>query len=355
MSDFEHQTPWPSSSGPQVSSGPSDPLPAPPPPRPGSTPTSVDAAHTTDPGQSASGMSAPAVMTEDGDFIVRTSGLTKRYGALPAVNEVSLNVQRGSITGLIGPNGAGKTTLMTMVASLLRPSSGSVSVDGFDPALQSQQVRKRTGYMPDGLGVYEGLDVGGYLEFFAGAYRIPTNEWAPLIDGLLELVDLDVKRDSPVNSLSRGMKQRLSLARSLVHDPDLLLLDEPASGLDPRARIELRELLWQLQSMGKTIIVSSHILSELQEICSHVAIMEAGRLLVEGSPDDIVKRLGGDRTIRVTFDDGSTADFPVVDADQQVALIRQLVLDDGRGVLEVREVSGGLEDVFMSVTEGIVQ
>ena len=244
---------------------------------------------------------------------------------------------------------------MTMVASLLRPSAGRVSVDGFDPATDSVEVRRRTGYMPDGLGVYEGLDVGGYLEFFAGAYRIPSDEWGQLIDGLLELVALEVKRDAPVNSLSRGMKQRLSLARAMVHDPALLLLDEPASGLDPRARIELRELLWQLQSLGKTIIVSSHILSELQEICSHVAIMEAGRLLAEGSPNDIIGRLGGQRKIRVTFSDGVSEEFPVVDTDEQVALIRRLVNSDDRAVLEVREISGGLEDVFMSVTEGIVQ
>lgn len=316
----------------------------PPPPRPRDT--RVAAVETAMPVR-------PIVPSDD--FIVQTSGVTKRYGQLNAVDSVSLNVKRGSITGLIGPNGAGKTTLMTMVASLLRPSAGLVSVDGFDPAAESVEVRRLTGYMPDGLGVYEGLDVGGYLEFFAGAYRIPSDEWAPLIEGLLELVALEVKRDAPVNSLSRGMKQRLSLARSLVHDPSLLLLDEPASGLDPRARIELRELLWQLQSMGKTIIVSSHILSELQEICSDVAIMEAGRLLAEGSPNEIIGQLGGQRKIRVTFSDGEIEEFPVVDTDEQVALIRRLVNSDDRAVLEVREVSGGLEDVFMSVTKGIVQ
>jgi len=287
--------------------------------------------------------------------IVRTDQLSKRYGDLLAVNNVSLAIPRGSIYGLIGPNGAGKTTLMTMVASLLLPSSGQVRVDGADPVTETGTVRARTGYMPDGLGVYDGLDVGGYLEFFAAAYKIPRPQWPALIDGLLELVDLEVKRDSAVDALSRGMKQRLSLARALVHDPDLLILDEPASGLDPRARVELRELLEHLRSMGKTVIVSSHILTELQEICTHVGIMEAGRLLAEGSTEDIAERLGAIRRIKVTFDDGTNAEFEVADRSEQAALLKRLVADDEREVVEFREVGAGLEDVFMNVTEGIVQ
>jgi len=289
------------------------------------------------------------------DAIVRTYGLTKMYGDLAAVGAVDLAVPRGSIYGLIGPNGAGKTTLMTMVASLLSPSAGTVSVDGHDPAIDPAAVRRTLGYMPDGLGVYEGLDVGGYLEFFAAAYRVPSKEWPPLIDGLLELVALEVKRDAPVNSLSRGMKQRLSLARSMVHDPELLILDEPASGLDPRARIELRELLWALQGMGKTIIVSSHILSELQEICSHVGIMEAGQLLAEGSPDGIGDAMGSVRQLRVRFADGTSEDFEVGDLAAQAELLIRLVNQDERMVVEFTEVSSGLENVFMNVTKGIVQ
>lgn len=289
------------------------------------------------------------------DAIVRTAGLTKMYGPLPAVGDVSLAVPRGSIYGLIGPNGAGKTTLMTMIASLLKPTAGEVWVDGYSPEHDSAAVRRLTGYMPDGLGVYEGLDVGGYLEFFAAAYEIPRNEWPELIDGLLELVQLEVKKDAAVNSLSRGMKQRLSLARSLVHDPELLILDEPASGLDPRARIELRELLWALQAMGKTIIVSSHILSELQEICSHVGIMEAGRMLAEGSPESITTNLGAKLRLKVRFADGTEEDFEVPDRAAQIELLRSLVNSDDRHVLEFREVSSGLEDVFMNVTKGIVQ
>ena len=289
------------------------------------------------------------------DAIVRTTGLTKMYGPLPAVGDVTIAVPRGSIYGLIGPNGAGKTTLMTMVASLLRPTAGVVSVDGHDPATDSSAVRRVTGYMPDGLGVYEGLNVGSYLEFFAAAYEIPKDEWPALIDGLLELVQLEVKREAQVNSLSRGMKQRLSLARALVHDPKLLILDEPASGLDPRARIELRELLWALQGMGKTIVVSSHILSELQEICTHVGIMEAGRMLAEGSPDSIGQSMGARRKLKVKFADGTDETFEVDDKAGQAELLRQLVLSPDREVLEFREMSSGLEDVFMNVTKGIVQ
>lgn len=318
----------------------------PPPPPPSAVPSTTAATI-------VSGMLSEPTHVDDA--IVRTQGLTKMYGPLPAVGDVTLAVPRGSIYGLIGPNGAGKTTLMTMVASLLRPTTGSVLVDGHDPATSPGAVRRVTGYMPDGLGVYEGLDVGGYLEFFAAAYEIPRAEWPSLVDGLLELVDLEVKRGAAVNSLSRGMKQRLSLARALVHDPQLLILDEPASGLDPRARIELRELLWALQGMGKTIIVSSHILSELQEICTHVGIMEAGRMLAEGSPDDIGQRLGAVRKIKVRFSDRTEELFEVIDKDAQVELLRRLVNDDTREVVEFREMSAGLEDVFMNVTKGIVQ
>ncbi len=342
---------------------PPPPPPPPPPPGPSSRtappPPGMAPPPPTGPAQPLPDYSGIAASLSGGepveDAIVRTHDLTKRYGALEAVSGVNLAVPRGSIYGLIGPNGAGKTTLMTMVCSLLTPTSGSISIDGADPTLDPGAVRVRTGYMPDGLGVYEGLDVGGYLEFFAAAYRIPQGEWPSLIDGLLELVDLEVKREAAVNSLSRGMKQRLSLARALVHDPDLLILDEPASGLDPRARVELRELLWHLQRLGKTIIVSSHILTELQEICTHVGIMEAGRLLAEGSPQDISTRSGAALRVAVRFADGSSQEFTVATHEEQAALLRRLVLEDPRQVLEFREVGGGLEDVFMNVTQGIVQ
>ncbi len=174
---------------------------------------------------------------------VATTGLTKRYGTLLAVNDLHLDIPTGSVFGLIGPNGAGKSTTFAMIAGLLRPSSGKVSVCGLDPSHDSRAARRRIGYMPDVLGVYDNLRVDEYLQFFASSYGIGRSAWPHLIDGLLELVELTVKRNAMVNSFSRGMKQRLSLARSLVHDPEFLILDEPASGLDPRARVELRDLL----------------------------------------------------------------------------------------------------------------
>jgi ABC-2 type transport system ATP-binding protein len=286
---------------------------------------------------------------------VQTTGLTKRYGQLVAVNDLNLTVPQGSIFGLIGPNGAGKSTTFAMLASLLIPSAGSLQVMGADPAKDSAQLRRHLGYMPDTLGVYDNLRVEEYLHFFAASYRVPKSEWAGLVDGLLELVELTVKKDSMVNSLSRGMKQRLSLARSLVHNPELLILDEPASGLDPRARVELRDLLRNLNSMGKTIIISSHILAELEEVCSDVAIMEAGRLLASGPPRQILDELGGARTMRVRFADGVVETFTVANSDEQTALLRRLLIDEGRDVVEFVEEGGGLEQLFLTITQGIVQ
>lgn len=289
------------------------------------------------------------------DAAIRTVGLTKRYGQLLAVNDLSLEVPTGSIFGLIGPNGAGKSTTFAMLASLLRPTSGSITVMGADPAEDGTTLRRHLGYMPDTLGVYDNLRVEEYLQFFAASYKIPRAKWPTLIGGLLELVELTVKTDAMVNSLSRGMKQRLSLARSLVHDPDVLILDEPASGLDPRARVELRDLLRGLNAMGKTIVVSSHILAELEEVCTDVAIMEAGKLLASGSPRAILDRLGGARTIRVRFSDGTIETHTAVDDAEQTALLRRLILDDGRDVVEFIEQSSGLEQLFLTVTEGVVQ
>ncbi len=289
------------------------------------------------------------------DAAVRTVALTKRYGAPAAVDGMDLVIPRGSMFGLIGPNGAGKSTTFSMIATLLTPTSGSIRVLGVDPSERPFDVRRSLGYMPDVLGVYDSLRVDEYLQFFAASFRIPRREWPGLIDGLLELVDLTVKRTAMVNSLSRGMKQRLSLARTLVHDPELLVLDEPASGLDPRARVELRELLRQLNEMGKTIIISSHILADLQELCSDVAIMESGRLLAAGPPREILDRLGGTRTVHVRFADGSAETYPVADEAAQAELLRRLVLDETRTVVEFVEQHHGLEQLFMSITEGIVQ
>jgi ABC-2 type transport system ATP-binding protein len=211
------------------------------------------------------------------------------------------------------------------------------------------------GYMPDVLGVYDNLRVDEYIEFFAASYRIPRREWPGLVDGLLELVDLTVKRDAMVDSLSRGMKQRLSLARALVHDPELLILDEPASGLDPRARVELRNLLAELRTIGKTVVISSHILAELEEICSDVAIMEAGALLASGPPREILDQLGGTRTVRVRLAGGEERTFTVADEAGQHELLRRLIVDEGLPVIECTEEGRGLEDLFMRITKGVVQ
>jgi ABC-2 type transport system ATP-binding protein len=286
---------------------------------------------------------------------VRTHGLSKRYGSLVAVSALDLVVPQGSIFGLIGPNGAGKSTTFSMLASLVRPTAGTVDILGVDPTREPAAVRGRLGFMPDVLGVYDNLRVDEYLMFFAAAYRLPRARWPGLIDGLLELVDLGGKRDTMVNSLSRGMKQRLSLARALVHDPEVLVLDEPASGLDPRARVDLRTLLLELQAMGKTIIVSSHILPELQEMCSDVAIMEAGHLLASGPPDHILDQLGTIRRVTVRLADGSSRTFDVADDAAQAALLRRLVVDEGLDVVEFTSDRGDLEDLFLAVTTGVVQ
>ena len=290
----------------------------------------------------------------NGEPAIRITGLTKRYGSLFAVRDLSLELPKGSVFGLIGPIGAGKTTTFSVLASLLKPTAGSVSVLGFDPVRQPREVRRRLGYMPDILGVYDGLQVDEYLEFFAAAYRVPKASWPATIETLLELVDLSTKRTARVNSLSRGMKQRLSLARALVHDPEVLILDEPASGLDPRARVELRNLLGELRSMGKTIVVSSHILSELAEMCTEVGIMEKGVLLASGTPSSIRTQMGEHRRIRVRLAGGEERSFEVDDDAEQAALLRKL-LDDGEPVLEFTEVGHGLEDLFMQITTGEVQ
>ncbi len=283
---------------------------------------------------------------------VSITGLHKRFGKFIAVDDVSLEVPAGAIYGLIGPNGAGKTTTFAVIASVLAPSSGSLSVLGHDPVASPQEVRRILGYMPDSLGVYADLDVEEYLRFFAAAYKIPTRSRPGLLDGLLELVALEGKRTARVDSLSRGMKQRLSLARALVHDPEVLILDEPASGLDPRARSELRALLVQLSEMGKTIVISSHILSEIEDVCSHIAIMQSGRILAAGNAVEVSGLLTSGRRLRARFADGTVEDLTVESAEEQVALLRRLANDDTRALVEFSRVGGGLEEIFLSLTHG---
>jgi ABC-2 type transport system ATP-binding protein len=232
-------------------------------------------------------------------LVVDVENLWVRYGQLAAVRGITLQIPRGEVFGFIGPNGAGKSSTIKVLATLLREFTGKVKVNGLDVLSQPQSVREKIGYVPDFFGVYEDLTVEEYLHFFAAAYRIERAKRKSIIGDVLELTDLTHKLQSPVDALSRGMKQRLSLARVLLHDPDLLLLDEPASGLDPRARIEMRELLKALKEMGKTILISSHILHELSQLCTRIGIIEAGQMVAHGSVNEIYRHLGLLRIVHV--------------------------------------------------------
>src|SRR5881394_2974378 len=223
--------------------------------------------------------------------MIETRDLTKTYGDLYALNRLTLKLDKGDVYGFIGPNGAGKTTTMRILATLLNPTYGEASVCGFSIYTAPKEIRRVIGYMPDFFGVYDDMKVIEYLEFFAAAYRITGPARKKICEEVLELVDLTYKRDALVTSLSRGMTQRLGLARVLLHDPQVLLLDEPASGLDPRARIEIRTLLKRLGTMGKTIMVSSHILPELADICNKVGIIERGELLFNDTVEELLKKV----------------------------------------------------------------
>ena len=262
--------------------------------------------------------------------IVRTEGLVKRYDGTLAVAGVDLSVDAGEIFGLLGPNGAGKTTMLRILATLLRPSAGEAEIAGWSVTRNPDQVRAVLGFMPDVFGVYDDMKVWEYLDFFARCYGIPAAGRRRMIADLLELVDLGDKRDQYVQTLSRGMQQRLCLAHALVHDPQILLLDEPASGLDPRARVELRELLRELRSLGKTIVISSHILPELEELCTSVAIVDRGLVLAQGRVADIERRLRFGAVLRVRLlaertDLEAARDRFATDADVASAVI----LEDG--------------------------
>ena len=231
--------------------------------------------------------------------IVKASGLVKRYDRTIAVGRLDLDVEEGEIFGLVGPNGAGKTTTLRILSTLLVPDAGDAEIAGASVRRNPNDVRRVLGFMPDSFGVYDDMKVWEYLDFFARCYGIPAARRRRMIGDLLDLVDLGDKRDAYVQSLSRGMQQRLCLAHTLVHDPQVLLLDEPASGLDPRARVELRELLRELRSLGKTILISSHILPELEELCTSVAIIDRGQVLAQGRVAEIEKRLRFGAVLRV--------------------------------------------------------
>jgi len=318
--------------------------------------------------------------------IIETRGLIKRYGQLTAVAELDLTVEAGAVFGFVGPNGAGKTTTMRILATLLRPTAGEAWVVGHSVRKERREVRRAIGYMPDFFGVYGDMKVWEYLDFFAACYEIPQATRRSLVGDLLDLVDLAHRRDDYVDALSRGMKQRLCLARALAHDPQVLILDEPASGLDPRARVEIRELLRELQAMGKTIFVSSHILSEIEEVCTHIGIIEAGQLAATGTLEEMRQRIRTQRIIRVglvgqDFElSRAVGEAQAWLADQADVVRVEPVMDNGEGNLQVtftgddealarllsemvgaglpvlafREETGDLEDVFMRLTKGIV-
>ncbi len=308
--------------------------------------------------------------------IIETLNLTKRYGKLVALNNLSIKIEEGECYGYIGPNGAGKTTTIKILATLLRPTWGEAKVCGFLVGFQSRKIRPLIGYVPDFMGSYEDMVVQEYLEFFAAAYNITGAQRRKMVGDVLELTDLAGKRDAMVDSLSRGMKQRLAIARVLLHNPKVLLLDEPASGLDPRARIEIRELLKELHRMGKTIIISSHILHELAELCSSVGVIEQGKMLFSGSMAEILQRARlGTRLCVAVAGQNDRADLVLrglpqvgnVQAQNGRLLVElkteckdynflvQALVEARIPIREVREEEVNLETAFMRLTKGLVQ
>ncbi|HYA99112.1 MAG TPA: ABC transporter ATP-binding protein [Ktedonobacteraceae bacterium] len=302
----------------------------------------------------------------------------KRYHSVHALEDLTLEIPQGAIFGLIGPNGAGKTTLLRILGTLIPPTSGKVWFGDVEVTQSSTQIQRKVGYMPDFFGVYSDLTSEEYLEFYAGIQGISPRRSPRIVSDLLELVDLTTKRDALVETLSRGMQQRLCLARALIHDPDVLLLDEPASGLDPRARVEFRELLRTLQGMGKTIVISSHILLELAEMCSDIAIIRAGQLVMAGNVEQVTQSLGGGNQIEIrvlehaedakqllkaipeirnVFEDQN--DSEVIQAefngDNQTLhrVLAELVAHDIPVIsFAPRRAVERLEEVYMSITEG---
>lgn len=305
--------------------------------------------------------------------LVRIQDLVVRYGRTQAVQGVSFDIPRGSIFGFIGPNGAGKTSTIKVLATLLRPTSGKVTVCGYDVIDRAPEVRRKIGYMPDAFGVYEDLTAEEYLHFFAAAYHIPSGHRRRLVADSLALTDLTEKAGAPVEGLSRGMKQRLGIARLLLHDPDFLLLDEPANGLDPRARIEMRELLKELQAMGKTILISSHILHELAQFCTHVGILEQGKLVAAGPLSEIYRALSLDRAIHVGIVGPAGPWIPAIRSLNGVTSVEELpdrllirvregdappevvlegILATGARVRMFQPDAVDMETAFMKLTEG---
>jgi ABC-2 type transport system ATP-binding protein len=308
--------------------------------------------------------------------MIEIKGLTKKYGSFYALNDLNLTLSEGTVFGFVGANGAGKSTTFSILATLLQPTAGDAFINGKSVKTDPHEVRKQIGYMPDFFGVYDQLKADEYLDFYGASYGIAEAKRKELIPQLLELVNLSHKRYEYVDLLSRGMKQRLCLARALIHDPQVLILDEPASGLDPRARVEMRDILRQLKGMGKTILISSHILPELAEMCDEIGVIDGGRLIAHGSVSDIQAQLKGERLITVKlkgladrairffeedpfvsgieeFQDKHTITFKYRGSeDDQMRLLKN-ALEENLFILSFAEQETDLEDVFMEITKGV--
>jgi ABC-2 type transport system ATP-binding protein len=281
--------------------------------------------------------------------VISAEDLTKVYGQRKALDHVSFEVPEGEIFGFVGPNGAGKTTTLRILAALLEPTSGRASIDGADVVQNPARVHNRIGYMPDFFGVYDQLTVAEYLDFYAACYRQPKERRTKIVGELLELIGLTDRRDQLVDTLSRGLKQRLCLARALVHDPVVLLLDEPASGLDPRARVEMREILKELRGMGKTIIISSHILPELTELCTMIGIIDHGRMRATGSVQDVIRGLSAGKRLRITI---VGAQEPAVAILEPLASVRRVEIANGTIEATYEGDDSTAADILQALTAG---
>ncbi len=309
--------------------------------------------------------------------MIRVQHVSHWFGKMQVLRDVSMHIPAGEIFGFIGPNGAGKTTTIRMMATLLEPDDGRVLVDGIDVVDAPSEVRKVLGFMPDSFGVYDRITVAEYLEFFAAAHGIALGQREKTIAAVMELTELGPLRDRLVAAMSKGMKQRLAIARTLLHDPKVLILDEPANGLDPRARIEMRALIEELQRLGKTILLSSHILTELSDMCTSVAILERGRIVAAGSvdaigrgltpdrgvkirllapPEDIEARLGkGPSVLGVERDPDGSFRVKYSGGDEALAEIVAFVVKDGLRVVRLEPDQNDLERIFLEVTKGELQ
>jgi ABC-2 type transport system ATP-binding protein len=307
--------------------------------------------------------------------MIELTNFTKHYGELIAVNGLNLKIEAGEMFGFIGPNGAGKSTTIRFLSTLLKATGGEGVVNGHNVSKDPMGVRRSIGYMPDNFGVYDGMKVWEFLDFFAVAYQIPRSRRKTIIGDVLDLLDLGGKKEAFVNSLSRGMKQRLCLAKTLVHDPPVLILDEPTSGLDPRARIEIKALFKELRKMGKTILISSHILTELADCCTSIGIIERGKLLMYGPMEEIYKLIRRNRMVKIHFLTNMEAGMSIIRSlpetrdvqvenhhvtvelaadDEKIAALLEKLIAAGVRMSSFADKEPTLEDVFMMVTKGAV-